>query len=109
VSSVLRTGRRTIAYALFTEATPGNPEYRLDPAALPETVLYRLVPIRVGPVAQRDGEEYYPVLDAGGLPEGAVFVSRGNLLLDSQAQLSGHPSLLFPEGNRPGGDPHAGH
>jgi hypothetical protein len=37
-------------------------------------------------------------------------VTKGNLLLDSQAQLAGKPSLLFPEGNRGGSaDPHAGH
>ena len=35
--------------------------------------------------------------------------TRGNLLLDSQAQLSGKPSLLFPEGSRGSDDPHAGH
>jgi len=114
-SAVLRTGERTIAYALFTEMVPGKPKFRLDPADLPDTVLYQLTPIRVGPAARRAGAPeqglFYPVLDAAGLPEGAVFVTKGNLLLDSQAQLSGKPSLLFPEGNRGGGgdDPHSGH
>jgi Cu(I)/Ag(I) efflux system membrane fusion protein len=110
-SAVLRTGERTIAYALFTEKVPGKPVHRLDPDRLPETVLYQLTPIRVGPAARRagTGDDYYAILDAGGLPEGAVFVSKGNLLLDSQAQLSGKPSLLFPEGNRGGGGPHEGH
>lgn len=112
-SAVLRTGERIIAYALYTEKIIGKPVHRLDPDRLPETVLYRLTPIRVGPAARRMGEraggEHYPILEAGGLPEGAVFVTKGNLLLDSQAQLSGKPSLLFPEGNRGGGDPHSGH
>jgi len=113
-SAVLRTGERIIAYALYTEKVPGKPIHRLDPERLPETVLYLLTPIRVGPAARRMGKpgggEYYAILDAGGLPEGAVFVTKGNLLLDSQAQLSGKPSLLFPEGNRGGGgDPHSGH
>ena len=112
-SAVLRTGERIIAYALYTEKVPGKPVHRLDPERLPETVLYRLTPIRVGPSARRmgggEGGEYYAILDADGLPEGAVFVTKGNLLLDSQAQLSGKPSLLFPEGNRGGGDPHSGH
>ena len=44
------------------------------------------------------------------LSEGVTVVSKGNLLLDSQAQLAGKPSLLFPEGNRGAPtDPHAGH
>ena len=38
-----------------------------------------------------------------------LMLTRGNLLLDSQAQLSGKPSLLFPEGSRGSTDPHAGH
>jgi Cu(I)/Ag(I) efflux system membrane fusion protein len=115
-SAVLRTGERTIAYALYTEMVPGKPVHRLDPRNLPETVLYQLRVVRVGPAARRmgsmHGASYVPVLDPGGLPEGAVVVTRGNLLLDSQAQLSGKPSLLFPEGNRAAGgasDPHAGH
>ena len=117
-SAVLRTGERTVLYVLFTEIeVDGRPvrDYRLNPDALPETVLYEMVGVTVGPVAHSpdagDGEEYLPLLSAGPIGEGAVVVTRGNLLLDSQAQLSGRPSLLFPTGNRGegGGDPHAGH
>ena len=69
------------------------------------------VGVEVGPVARRSGtdEAWFPVLKAGGLKEGTTVVTKGNLLLDSQAQLSGKPSLLFPAGNRGGGDPHSGH
>ena len=44
------------------------------------------------------------------ITKGIAIVTKGNLLLDSQAQLSGKPSLLFPEGSRgSSADPHAGH
>ena len=119
-SAVLSTGKRNVLYVLFSESM-GKRDYGLDPRALPETVLYEMVSVRLGPVAERadaaSGEEFYPVL--GVLPaeeglrqlsEGLVIVTKGNLLLDSQAQLSGKPSLLFPEGSRGGSsDPHAGH
>jgi Cu(I)/Ag(I) efflux system membrane fusion protein len=123
-SAVLSTGQRRVVYLLFADSM-GRRDYELDPAALPETVFYQLVPVRLGPLASRSGEgigsELYPVLglelsDAergelqlDALKEGMVVVTRGNLLLDSQAQLSGKPSLLFPEGSRGSTDPHAGH
>ncbi|MHC4955116.1 MAG: efflux RND transporter periplasmic adaptor subunit [Planctomycetota bacterium] len=123
-SAVLSTGQRRVVYLLFADSM-GRRDYELDPAALPETVYYQLVPVRLGPLASRSGEgmgsELYPVLglelsDAergelqlDALKEGMVVVTRGNLLLDSQAQLSGKPSLLFPEGSRGSTDPHAGH
>jgi Cu(I)/Ag(I) efflux system membrane fusion protein len=110
-SAVLSTGRRHIAYVLFTETVEGR-DYDLDPAALPDVVMYEMVEVRVGPPATREGEEYYPLIRAKGLElrPGLVFVTKGNLLLDSQAQLSGKPSLLFPQGNRGDAtDPHAGH
>jgi hypothetical protein len=110
-SAVLSTGSRHIAYVLFTEFM-GERDYDLDPAALPDVVMYELVEVRVGPPGIYEGAEYYPVVGAKGLDlrPGLVFVTRGNLLLDSQAQLSGKPSLLFPEGSRgEPEDPHAGH
>ncbi len=67
-------------------------------------------------------EDLYPVLGLVLTPDereklqlkditkGIAIVTKGNLLLDSQAQLSGKPSLLFPEGSRgSSADPHAGH
>jgi hypothetical protein len=44
------------------------------------------------------------VLD--GLKEGDRVVSRGNFLLDSQFQISGKPSLLYPEGMAGSGHTH---
>jgi Cu(I)/Ag(I) efflux system membrane fusion protein len=98
-SAVLKTGERAVVYSLRAEGAG---------------YLYEMVEVRVGPLARRTGgparEQYYPLVDAGGLAEGALVATRGNLLLDSQAQLSGKPSLFFPEGRRGGtGDPHAGH
>ncbi len=136
-TAVLRTGERNLVYVLFTEEeTEGGRtrNYELDPANLPEKLWYEPVQIRVGPLAQAAGdgarEQFYPVLGVvpprpivdpktgeerqvlslRRLSEGVTVVSRGNLLLDSQAQLAGKPSLLFPEGNRgASADPHAGH
>lgn len=45
--------------------------------------------------------EYYPVLH--GLAEGDHVVTRGNFLIDSQFQISGKPSLLYPTGMGGGG------
>ncbi len=124
-SAVLSTGRRTVVYLLFTESM-GQRDYELDPEALPETVFYQMVPLRLGPLGTRAGggmdQDLYPVLGLVLTPDereklqlkditkGIAIVTKGNLLLDSQAQLSGKPSLLFPEGSRgSSADPHAGH
>ena len=136
-TAVLRTGERNLVYVLFTEEETDaglTRNYHLDPENLPDKLWYESVQIRVGPLARAAGEgplaEYYPVLgvvpprpvidpETGEervvmslrrLSEGVTVVRKGNLLLDSQAQLAGKPSLLFPDGNRGGSaDPHAGH
>jgi Cu(I)/Ag(I) efflux system membrane fusion protein len=111
-SAVLGTGRRHVAYVLFTE-TAGKRDYEVDPDDLPPRVLYEMVELRLGPVALGPGPaggDFYPVLEGSELDEGHVVVTDGNLLLDSQAQLSGRPSLLFPEGTHGvPTDPHGGH
>lgn len=81
--AVLTTGRRQVVYV---EDEPG---------------VYRLVQPVLGPRAG----DHYPVL--GGLSAGQRVATRGNFLLDSQAQISGKPSLLYPAGGVGGG--HAGH
>jgi len=49
---------------------------------------------------------YFPVLD--GLEEGERVVTRGGFLIDSQFQITGHPSLFYPGGlmGGPTGDQH---
>ena len=73
-SAVLTTGRRQLVYV---EEAPG---------------VYRQVEPALGPRAGA----WYPVL--GGLKPGQRVVVRGNFLIDSQAQIRGQPSLLYPEG-----------
>ena len=77
--AVLTTGRRQLVYV---EDAPG---------------VYRQVEPALGPRAGA----WYPVL--GGLQPGQRVVTRGNFLLDSQAQIRGKPSLLYPEGIVGGG------
>lgn len=80
--AVLTTGRRRL---VFVEDRPAR---------------YRLVEPTLG---ARAGD-VYPVL--AGLSEGQRVVVRGNFLLDSQLQLSGRPSLLYPQGLQGGGGAH---
>lgn len=92
-SAVLDTGRRQITY----RATPDDN--------------YELVELQVGPLATATDKTgrttlYYPVLN--GLKEGDRVVVRGGFLLDSQTQINGRPSLLFPKGQS-GADLHGGH
>lgn len=82
-SAVLDTGRRQIAYRATKD---GN---------------YELVELQVGSLATATDKAgrttlYYPVIK--GLNEGDSVVIRGGFLLDSQTQIAGRPSLLFPEG-----------
>ena len=82
--AVLTTGRRWIVYV---EERPGE---------------YRLAEPKLGPRAG----DFYPVLS--GLSAGQRVVARGNFLLDSQFQITGKPSLLYPEGLS-GATGHPGH
>jgi Cu(I)/Ag(I) efflux system membrane fusion protein len=93
VTAVLDTGRRKVAYR---QAARGA---------------YELVEVQVGPRAEGQDERgqtagYYPVLK--GLQEGDHVVVRGGFLLDSQRQIEGMPSLLYPQGQSAAGL-HAGH
>jgi Cu(I)/Ag(I) efflux system membrane fusion protein len=73
--AVLTTGLRQLVYI---EREPGR---------------FRLVEPKLGPRAG----DYYPVLS--GLKAGDRVVVRGNFLLDSQYQVTGKPSLLYPHGS----------
>lgn len=92
-SAVLDTGRRKVTYRKSKEGA------------------FDLVELRLGP--RTDGQDdsgtktsYYPVL--AGLKEGDHVAVQGGFLLDSQRQIEGMPSLLFPEGLS-GVDLHSGH
>ncbi|HTE06530.1 MAG TPA: efflux RND transporter periplasmic adaptor subunit, partial [Planctomycetota bacterium] len=74
VTAVLDSGLRQI---VWVERQPGR---------------YAAAEVRLGPRAG----DFYPVLD--GLSEGDRVVVHGNFLLDSQAQIEGQPSLLYPRG-----------
>lgn len=77
--AVLTTGRRQLAYL---ELEPGK---------------YQLVEPKLGPRAG----DYYPVIS--GLKDGDRVVTRGNFLLDSQFQITGKTSLLYPKEGDPDG------
>ncbi len=83
--AVLTTGRRQLVYV---EREPGK---------------YQLVEPRLGPRAG----DWYPVVR--GLAPGDRVVTRGAFLLDSQFQITGKTSLLYPEGSAAGELGHAGH
>ncbi len=74
-SAVLDTGPRKLVYV---ELAPGK---------------YSPREVKLGPAAGG----YYPILE--GLKEGEIVVTSGNFLIDSQMQLAGKPSLMFPEGS----------
>ena len=84
VAAVLDSGTRTIVYI---EQERG----KFVPAV-----------VQLGPRAG----EFYPVL--AGLQPGDRVAVRGNFLLDSQFQIRGLPSLLYPEGTVGGGHDHGG-
>jgi Cu(I)/Ag(I) efflux system membrane fusion protein len=93
VSAVLDTGRRRITYR------------RADDGA------YELVELKLGTRAHSMDEsgkrrEFFVVLD--GIDEGDRVVSQSGFLLDSQRQIEGMPSLLYPKGQA-GTALHAGH
>lgn len=93
VSAVLDTGRRRITYRLTDDGA------------------YELVEVKLGPRAHATDEsgkrrEFFVVLD--GINEGDQVVSQSGFLLDSQRQIEGMPSLLYPEGQA-GTALHSGH
>lgn len=93
VSAVLDTGRRRIAYRLTADGA------------------YELVDLKLGPRAHamdKSGKrrEFFVVLD--GIKESDRVVSQSGFLLDSQRQIEGMPSLLYPDGQA-GSALHSGH
>jgi Cu(I)/Ag(I) efflux system membrane fusion protein len=84
-SAVLDSGLRRLVYVTRGEG-------RFEPRE-----------VTLGPRA----EGYVAVL--GGLAEGERVATRGGFLIDSQFQITGHPSLFYPGGLMAGGGAHAGH
>lgn len=84
-SAVLDTGTRHIVYV---EVADGEFEAR---------------EVTLGPRAG----DFYPVLT--GVKEGERVVVKGNFLLDSQSQIEGKPSLLFPKGTLAPEEPASNH
>lgn len=74
-SAVLYTGLRNVVYVEIKEGNYVPREVELGPKA----------------------DEYYYVIS--GLKSGERVVTSGNFLIDSQMQLLGKPSLLFPQGS----------
>lgn len=74
VTAVLDSGTRRIVYVEKGRGT------------------YELREVTLGPRS----DDYYPVLK--GLEEGERVVTRGGFLIDSQFQITGHPSLFYPGG-----------
>jgi Cu(I)/Ag(I) efflux system membrane fusion protein len=92
-SAVLDTGRRKITYRQANEGA------------------FELIELDLGPRADGTDDHgnkasYFVV--KSGLKAGDRLVVRGGFLLDSQRQIEGMPSLLFPEGQK-GGQLHSGH
>jgi Cu(I)/Ag(I) efflux system membrane fusion protein len=93
VTAVLETGVRRIVY-----------RQRPDGA-------YELVEVTIGSRTEGVNDvgqptDYYPVFT--GLKAGDRVVARGGFLLDSQQQISGMPSLLYPQGQS-AANLHSGH
>lgn len=83
-SAVLSTGVRQVAWRVGTR----HPDGRLQ---------FELAPLALGPRLEDEaGNDLYVV--RAGLKAGDEIATQGAFLIDSQAQLAGTPSLLFPHG-----------
>jgi Cu(I)/Ag(I) efflux system membrane fusion protein len=84
-SAVLSTGVRDVAWRQVTPASAERP------------ARFVLVQLALGPRLEDEGGSDRYVVRAG-LKPGDVVATQGAFLIDSQAQLAGSPSLLFPDG-----------
>lgn len=95
-TAVLSTGVRNVAWRVAERSADGRLRFELAPLAL-------------GPrLEDVNGNDVYVV--RAGLKPGDEVAAQGAFLIDSQAQLAGTPSLLFPQGAMASGTPaHEGH
>lgn len=83
-TAVLSTGVRHVAWRVAERADDGR-------------VRFELAPVALGPrLEDASGHDHYVV--RAGLKPGDEVATQGAFLIDSQAQLAGTPSLLFPLG-----------
>jgi Membrane-fusion protein len=83
-TAVLSTGVRHVAWRVAERSADGR-------------VRFELAPLALGPrLEDENGRDVYVV--RAGLNPGDEVATRGAFLIDSQAQLAGTPSLLFPQG-----------
>lgn len=83
-TAVLSTGVRNVAWRVAERSADGR-------------VRFELAPLALGPrLEDAHGNDVYVV--RAGLQPGDEVAAQGAFLIDSQAQLAGTPSLLFPQG-----------
>ena len=91
-TAVLSTGIRHVAWRVAERQADGRLRFELAPLAL-------------GPrIEDEAGNDVYVV--RAGLKPGDEVATQGGFLIDSQAQLAGTPSLLYPNGAVASGAPH---
>ncbi|MEK7413048.1 MAG: efflux RND transporter periplasmic adaptor subunit [Planctomycetota bacterium] len=84
-SAVLSTGVRNVAWKLDGVNADGHQRFSIAPLALGQRI------------EDANGNDFFVV--RAGLQAGDQVASQGAFLIDSQAQLAGSKSLLFPVGN----------
>ena len=95
-TAVLSTGVRNVAWKLSGHSSDGRQQFTLAPLALGQRL------------EDADGMDRYVV--RAGLVAGDQVAVQGAFLIDSQAQLAGTPSLLYPLGSAaPAATPDADH
>ncbi len=91
-TAVLSTGVRSVAWRVAGRQNDGR-------------LLFELAPLALGPrIEDENGNDLYVV--RAGLKPGDEVATQGVFLVDSQAQLAGTPSLLFPKGALAPAAPH---
>lgn len=91
-TAVISTGVRNVAWRVAERQRDGR-------------VRFELAPLALGPrVEDEAGNDVYVV--RAGLQVGDEVATQGIFLIDSQAQLAGTPSLLFPKGSSAPGAAH---